>query len=214
MGQYFKPVILIKNDKGHDIPASWLHPHDFKVSWNVPSGKKITIGIGLKLMEHSYLDNPMLNHVEKLLMPGGMWHKERLLWAGDYADYEPQTQYGITDNENCDDICIKGKRIYHYLNDATKLIAKNKFGLSKLNRYIINHTLKQYVDKNKVPSNIHDMRIHPLPLLTCEGNGRGGGDYYSKAGQEFIGTWARHYISIDKKVPVDYTEIIPNFIEK
>ena len=36
---------------------------------------------------------------------------------------------------------------------------------------------KQFFDLWSVPY-VGGMRVHPLPLLTADGNGRGGGDYY------------------------------------
>ena len=62
--------------------------------------------------------------------------------------------------------------------------------------------------------------IHPLPLLTCEGNGRGGGDF--RGNNPWIGKWARDVISIEKKLPIrkmkpfkdfKYEEIFPDFKE-
>ena len=63
-------------------------------------------------------------------------------------------------------------------------------------RYIVNHTKKEYVDKDIVPEDKEGWKVHPLPLLTCEGNGRGGGDY--RLWNEFIGYWSRDKISIEK----------------
>jgi hypothetical protein len=83
-------------------------------------------------------------------------------------------------------------------------------------KYIVNHDKKQFVDKTKVPQDADGWRIHPLPLLTVEGNLRGGGDYFSENGKEFVGSWARDIISIESKkadIPKDYVEIIPNFME-
>jgi hypothetical protein len=73
--------------------------------------------------------------------------------------------------------------------------------------YIVNHTKKQYVDKRK------QKLYHPLPLLTAEGNGRGGGDFKGK-GEELIGTWARDVLSVEKVIPDNYTELICEFQEE
>ena len=71
------------------------------------------------------------------------------------------------------------------------------------------------MDKNKVPE-IKDWegaKIHPLPLLTCEGNGRGGGDFRGDE-KGIVGSWARDVISVEKTNPLvttdtmDYKEII------
>ena len=74
-------------------------------------------------------------------------------------------------------------------------------------RYIVNHSKKLFVDKEKLTSN-----IHPLPLLTCEGNGRGGGDYGGSS--ELVGSWARDVISVERLAPAssDFTELVCEFI--
>jgi hypothetical protein len=66
-------------------------------------------------------------------------------------------------------------------------------------RYIVNHTKKQYTDKDAE-------HFHPLPLLTAEGNGRGGGDYRG-LNEDKIGIWARDVISIEKAAPEGYEEL-------
>jgi hypothetical protein len=46
-------------------------------------------------------------------------------------------------------------------------------------------------------------KIHPLPLLTCEGNGLGGGDFRGNE-RGIVGTWARDLISIESECPKGY----------
>jgi hypothetical protein len=79
---------------------------------------------------------------------------------------------------------------------------------------------KEYVDKKKVPiSDIWEddkgkewpFAIHPLPLLTCEGNGRGGGDFYKE--DPLVGKWARNRVTVSKTKPKGYTEIEFNLFE-
>ena len=49
---------------------------------------------------------------------------------------------------------------------------------------------------------------HPLPLLTCEGNSRGGGDYRGQDRQNLLGSWARDSLSIEAMRPGHpYTEV-------
>jgi hypothetical protein len=50
-------------------------------------------------------------------------------------------------------------------------------------------------------------QIHPLPLLTCEGNGRGGGDYGGND-QNLVGLWARNTISVSNDIPDGYEELL------
>jgi hypothetical protein len=54
--------------------------------------------------------------------------------------------------------------------------------------------------------------IHPLPLLTAEGNGRGGGDYRGNY-NNLCGIWSRDSISVANEVPEGYTALECNFRE-
>ena len=59
--------------------------------------------------------------------------------------------------------------------------------------------------------------LHPLPIMTCIGNGLGGGDYSSPTDdstEEYVGYWAWDEISIEDQPPANYTEIEPVFKEK
>ena len=174
MGQYFKPSNLTKKE--------CLYPIDFEQ--------------GSKLVEHFYIGNKLLLIVEKLLSPRNQWHKNRVVWAGDYADPEVK---GLSDHT-----------LYALITNKIK----PKFKTVDF-RYIINHTLKKFVDKNNVKEFEKDWKIHPLPLLTCEGNGEGSGDFNAKKkDNKRMGSWARHIISVNNKVPKNYTEIDGTFIQK
>lgn len=167
-----------------DVEKYWIYSHDYSN--------------GLKLMEHSYVGNDFVGAVERLLTKGNPWYKKPLVWAGDYAD----TDEGQLRN----------------LYDQCKDYFKIDSGVKPLNsRYIINHTKGLFVDKRKCPSETvtqgdesWDMTVHPLPLLTCEGNGRGGGDY--RLENIHTGSWARNVISVSNKKPTGFKEIQPNFI--
>jgi hypothetical protein len=144
---------------------------------------------GYKLMEHSYVGNNFVSAVEYLISPLGMFYKSRIVWAGDYANEE----VGLADNLyslTCDDI-IEGKMSRPSSPDMS------------IYRYIVNHTQKLYIDKL-------GRRIHPLPLLTAEGNCGAGGDYRG-VNIEIIGSWARNIISVEKTIPDDYVEIVCEF---
>ena len=142
-----------------------------------------------KLMEHSYIDNDFVNIAEYMLSPEGDWYKHSFVWAGDYADEEES-----------------GNNLY---SDANEIKLKD-YPEESSGRYIVNHTRKEFVDKDLVPKDEEGWSVHPLPLLTCEGNGRGGGDY--SIYNEYIGAWARDKISIEEEVPEDYGQLIPHFI--
>lgn len=162
MGQYYLTVILAeKSDK--EYIRTYL---DASMYDN-----------GVKLVEHSYIGNNFMNVVENLIGPNGMFYRSRLVWAGDYADNEPDS------DKNLHNMC-EGKDPFEYRGPLVSY------------PYIVNHTKKVYIEKKD--------RFHPLSLLTAEGNGRGGGDYHGS--NTMVGTWARDVISMENEAP-DYTLI-------
>jgi len=197
MGQYFKPTILgdVPTEGQHETVKAWVYSHDYNN--------------GLKLMEHSYVKNEFVQSFEKLLSRGGEFYKSRVVWSGDYADNEPGMKV-ISEGKEYD------ANLYSLCNDENKI--NPKVTSTKDYRFIVNHTKKVFVDKSKSPDT-DGWQIHPLPLLTCEGNGRGGGDYFGEDQQEIIGSWARDVISIEKDNPnvtngtMDYKELEFNLQE-
>lgn len=209
MGQYYKPVSL--------TAKQFVHPHDN--------------GNGLKLTEHSWKKNNIMLSIMGALAKDGNWYKNRIVWAGDYADkdlfltedeinnysnwlinYKPDyvAQYGS--HPNVYKMCFRPNEIqpigaFHLVSFEVP---------KKTNRFIVNHSKKLYVDMSKCPNN-HGWVVHPLSLLISIGNGNGCGDYYSDAGSEFIGTWAGDVISTEPKIKTkefkEFVEIIPNFIQ-
>jgi hypothetical protein len=185
MGQYYKSVSIEK--KEHVLS----HSYDS----------------GLKLMEHSWLNNSFVKAVCTLIAIGGAWYGDRIVWAGDYADPEPNTEND--ENEG------RGDNLYHICNTEVKPdVPKKEF------RYVINMDTKEFVDTKKIP--ISDIWtddkgkewpfiIHPLPILTCEGNGRGGGDLHKES--DLVGKWARARVSVTDEVPTDYKELKFNLYE-
>ena len=165
MGQYYYAIILSASGK----IVVWMDPQDYNN--------------GMKLMEHSYLDNIFVSTFEYGLSPAGPYHKSRVVWAGDYADKEPEQEV------NLHIMCDEYKKIKPLDKSTTKY------------RYLVNHTKNLFVDKAR-----NEGSLHPLPLLTAEGNGRGGGDY--REDSELVGSWARDMISVEETMPTDCTELI------
>ena len=198
MGQYFMPCSLTGNKEN---VKSFVYSHHITSRWKTADGRMVTSGQGLKLMEHSYLKNKMMLCVEALLVEGGEWNKTPIVWAGDYSD-------AVRGELTYYDMCNRTDEGEHI---AKELIPKPLTAKqAKEFRFIVNHTKKEFVDKTKVPSN-DGWQIHPLSLLTSSGNGRGGGDFRGE--NEFVGTWATDVISVEKEIPADFKEIVPNFIE-
>ena len=185
MGQYFMPVSLTSDKQN---VKSYVYSHHITSRYKAYDGRMVTSGQGLKLMEHSYLKNKMMLCVEALLIEGGEWHKTPIVWAGDYSDH-------VRNEMNYSDMCDSTDEGEHVAREF---------------RFIVNHTKKQFVDKKKVP-NVDGWQIHPLSLLTSSGNGRGGGDF--RGDNDFVGTWAADVISVEKEIPADFKEIVPNFKE-
>jgi hypothetical protein len=146
-------------------------------------------GFGAKLMEHSYLGSIGVGTFEWELTPEGRHHMSRVAWCGDYADAEP----GL------------GKNLHLICNERKDLMIAPTAATLGEHPFLVNHTKRQFVDKSKVQKGLGGFQIHPLPLLTCEGNGRGGGDFYGES--PLIGSWARDVISAEKTAPADFTEL-------
>jgi hypothetical protein len=144
-------------------------------------------------MEHSFIGNSFVSAVESLILN----KPECFVWAGDYAD-------------NCKQ---RKSNVYDRCKDKTQF-KPNVMVSIKESRFVINHTKGLYVDKNKVPKDASNWgyKLHPLPLLTCEGNGKGSGDFGGSS--ELIGTWARDVISVAAKKPKGFKELIFDVTEK
>ena len=172
MGKYYTPIIL-KEDK--KTPIGFAYSHDF--------------GSGLKLMGHSWMKNDFVGFIESLLKRGMPFHKSSIVWAGDYADEEP---FESIPKQVIDSLVVSGYDLAGLQKDGANLQSIAEHSAPKLRpnthkiedfkihkasetRYLVNHDKKQFVDKTKVPTDSDGWKIHPLPLLTCEGNGRGGG---------------------------------------
>lgn len=236
MGQYYRPEILRDSPTpdGHEVIDFAFYSHNF--------------GNGLKLMEHSYVGNDFVN-----VVAGFLKQPRRLVWAGDYADAEPgrtivsdgrefdANLYALASEHNTRPYVVasgepamdQSQREYSDRRGAD-------YGVDKVNveatvdvahtvRYFLNHSKREFVDVTAGPpanSRWSELIIHPLPLLTSEGNGRGGGDYHSydfvdreivyhrRPGHDLVGSWARDVISgSDERPGAEFTEIKPGFSE-
>jgi hypothetical protein len=147
---------------------------------------------GSKLMEHSWMENNFVKSFENMIYKNPM----PVVWAGDYADPEN----GLDEGPN----------LFEMREDKTNITPTTELGQHK-SRYVINHDTKEYVDKESVPKDKDGRQIHPLPLLTCEGNGRGGGDF--RGDSELVGSWSRCLISVSEELPEGYTELEFDLVE-
>jgi len=187
MGQYYLPVLGEPGaDVGDFTVKTFAISHDF--------------GSGLKLMEHSYIGNELLNRVEKELLS----NPRPVVWAGDYADEEPngaslysqcEEGVGIVDG----DVKVLGLQLMPpnpdpgWGNSCGEVRAE---GLD--DGYVVNHTKDEYCRLHPELDDAGDWAgwVHPLSLLTADGNGRGGGDY--RGASSVVGRWARDVISVER----------------
>ena len=154
---------------------------------------------GLKLMEHSWWDNPFVNSICKRIFIT----PTRVAWVGDYSGEEE----------------VSKKYLLHEIcwgdNAVLEDIKEDQLKLDGL--FLINHTKKEYLDcsKYKKASTAKDCWIiHPLPLLTAVGNGLGGGDY-DGVNEGEVGRWCYDVleISADLTPYKEYAEISVYFKE-
>ncbi len=178
MGQYYNIIFLSDTDR----IRAWTYPRAY--------------GYGVKLMEHAYLNSKVLNAIEWLISPEGLIGPSRIVWAGDYADPEPN---GVTLYKQTDTL------EENYIRPEPKNYASANY------RFIVNHTKRLYVDKTHLTKD-GELTIHPLALLTAEGNGRGGGDYRG-SNEHLVGTWARDLISLESYIPEGFEELECDFRE-
>lgn len=150
---------------------------------------------GLKLMEHSYVGNNFVNTFATLINDeDGKYKGYPMVWCGDYADdvLEGKNYYDIARDNNTDED-VENLKVNEY-------------------RYFINKTKKEFVDIEDCPKKEY-MVVHPLPILTCLGNGRSH-DYMPNEGDlKFISSWATDVVVSSNKCPNEktYKRIKPNF---
>ncbi len=162
------------------------------------------------MMEHAYVDENYVLATEFYLYK----NPTKLVWTGDYANSDDKYR----GNLNCEE--KYEKNLYKMCDEYPELKMKMAVSpelTSTTFKYLINHTKKEYIDKEKMiefeKSRGTNYIIHPLPLLTCETDGGGGGDYSGDC-EEWVGAWARHFISVDNAAPgEDYKEVIVPFRE-
>jgi len=164
MGQYYKAFNL---DKKEIVEPEWL-----------------------KLMEHSWINDESVSSVEMLLIEGGRWFKDRIVWGGDYGDME---LWDVVYNEEG-----KSRKTWTKLNNLIEVIPEKY-------RYIVNFDKEEYIDKKDATEN-----VHPMPLLLADGNGRGGGDYYG-SDLHLVEIWKGNSIGILNHIPENFTKLEYNF---
>lgn len=198
MGQYYHPIVM--TEAGGKVLGNFY-------SWDY--------GTGLKLMESSYVKNPLVRAVTSFLMSQG--NPCTLVWLGDYAelneDVAPEQRFA-GGNRDYQRMFLRAQRAYdrklhiikpddpdavENLGDADNAVFYNtvtheKIDLNKYRAAQVERRLKLNIQCY----NDDALRfiIHPIPLLTCLGNGKGGGDFLRGNRLEAVGLWALHPIIV------------------
>ena len=197
--QYFRPIIKL-NGKTYVYDRTYNY---HKREYRSPD----------RLIEHALIGDPFVNSIcEKIFKSS---KPARITWLGNQS-------HKLINAPLCDLNGMSPVKIKHYCSKywnkdvyTTSAIASE---FSIVDKYIINHTKKLYVDCIKYYKNsvVNGVCLNPIPILTCVGNGLGVGDYNPTEDSNFhlIGAWAWDELSISCEPPTDYHEIILTFKDK
>lgn len=189
MGQYYRPVVLKKNYKTANNPVeASLSPYDY--------------GNGAKLMEHSYVANSYVRSVEFML--ANQYKGRRFAWVGDYAsdvNLIKTTKHpdGIDLYNAANNWMDENPNKYRSLRSTIPVMCAEYEDFDPYlhipyYKYLVNYTKKEYCTIPKYNPANDEYVVNPLPLLTADGNGQGGGDYYVEDAR--VGSWAYDSIGI------------------
>lgn len=196
---------------------------------------------GSKLMEHSWRENKFVQQAMRLLQ--NKWARTRVSWEGDYADEihweEMEKEKLLTPKEfrtliesslkDTDVIPVReeiGYNLYFIADYVFRKLPPDTLNIETPPQYLYNIDRNEYVDVNAVPD--HDgWAIHPLPLLTCNGNGRGGGDFWvpgpdsplqdgrqNTGNFDLIGYWCGDRLFSAKELLPGFTEVHFDLMER
>lgn len=212
MGQYYRAVLGDANGNNRDVfdLTMWENGHKvFK---------------GAKLMEMAWMGEGYPDTMEHQLYKS----PHRVLWVGDYANElsifnGPYKTIGDTVLENSNGANMPTyEEVWGDHTEDPKPVRLVQLPLTPAMDwefyYLVNHDHKEYIPMLKylqMATYIWEKKtvcIDPLPLLTAVGNENGSGDYVG-ADMEYVGSWAWNLISIERKAPDGYKEILPLFKE-
>ena len=199
MGQYYIPVIRRRTNNKH-VKTLCVFSHEYDN--------------GLKLMEHSYIENNFVNIVLNELVN----NPARVIWFGDYSG--PKDIPGLNKHQFKalyqkvweSDPYSASDRIFIHAKDALE-----EFDFDD-ESYLVNHSKKVFIDLKKYKleapeaslfaERTEGWKINPLPLLTASSNGRGRGDYFPESGFENnVGAWVNDLLEVKWDKPENYEEV-------
>jgi hypothetical protein len=180
----------------HHIVESWVCP------WRLTR-------IGVELEEHGNLKNSFCGNIESLVSPCGRYWKSRVVWCGDQS---PNKVY---------DLCTHDYELAEWRSQV------GTYGT--LCNFVCNHTKKEIVDKSYLHTKYieqgYSEQPHPLPLLTLDAgllniladSKKSWLPWpFSKKPKmiEYVGSWARDSISVEREYPSGYTDITQQLLKE
>lgn len=177
MGQYYKVCINYLGGKKEDTYYS-----DRRVKGE---GRELA-----KLIEHSYFGNVLMDSVADVLHH----YETKLAWIGDYSEKDEVAD--ITKGEASYDDC--------WGDDSKDDFEFNKAEFDYFRKFLVNLTKKEYISFDDYMKKAKsEWQLNPISIMTAIGNGRGGGDYFSRSKRKMnlVGSWAWDVITIDDEEP-------------
>ena len=185
MGQYYKPAIqAIKyEDNRKQVRKLFvIDPYD--------------LDYGVKLCEHTHRNSEVVRLVTNLMYELNKqdWATQ-LVWLGDYANpsfgVEPNL-YGSLQYSN-----VQFRKENGVIVSAMVEGFNGVIDMTQDHHYLVNHDRNEYIN---TAENVG--AYSQLALLTADGNGKGGGDYWGKNWRD-VGLWRYHEISVMDKERFD-----------
>lgn len=185
MGQYYKPAIqAIKyEDNCKQVRKLFvIDPYD--------------LDYGIKLCEHTHRNSEVVRLVTNLMYELNKqdWATQ-LVWLGDYANpsfgVEPNL-YGSLQYSN-----VQFRKEDGVIVSAMVEGFDGVIDMTQDHHYLVNHDRNEYIN---TAENVG--AYSQLALLTADGNGKGGGDYWGKNWRD-VGLWRYHEISVMDKERFD-----------
>lgn len=212
MGQYYKAMFMNEETGAITGLDSWSYDN------------------GAKIMEHSYVGNKFVSAAMQVL--ANSKEPVRVAWVGDYADDDLDKFGTVSDIRNAWKVHDMYRAAWRYEGEEfnglqpedipgfTELwegawVQKGPKAWEYTGTYldklqILNDSKKEYVAIPKWKP--RSWAIHPLPLLTCIGNGLGGGDYHGTR-MEDVGRWCGDIIRVADDHPKGYKRVAMTFEE-
>lgn len=204
MGQYYRPLMIFEDGKERSA-----YSHVFNN--------------GLKLMEHSWIGNNFVNAVLHEIED----RPARVAWMGDYANDAVKDNCNFGDGyiTSVESFLKKYKSVwgeYRSVQDIPSETPQYKLDTNCAGCYLVNATkqcyidMEEYVAENSISGKYGEdgvWCVNPFPLLTCIGNGMGGGDYRGEVGMEDVGSWAFDKVYITYLRPGRYEKVCYRFQE-